>query len=212
MKVIAIAGGSGAGKSTVSYELIDSDPAHFEVLNLDDYQKVGNSGSLPIVEGMKNWDHPDAVDWNILRRDIAALRAGNAVLLNVWAHRSNTDFAHTRQRIPRVVEPKAIMIVEGYLALYDAMNGIYDQSFYLDLDEGTRLERRKQARSGNDSLSGNPHYNDLILQPMHHLYVEPTKSRADVVINVRDRTAADIARLIRSYLVLEGGDSSVMER
>jgi len=36
MKIIGIAGGSGSGKSSVSYALVDSNPANFEVINLDD--------------------------------------------------------------------------------------------------------------------------------------------------------------------------------
>src|SRR5258708_26616575 len=159
MKVIAVAGGSGVGKTAVSYELVDGDPEQFEVINLDDYQKVGDSANLDVVEGMKNWDHPNAVDWDKLHQDLGALRAGNDVHLDVWAHRSNPNFAQHRRRIPRTIVPHPVMVVEGYLALYGAMRGAYDRTYYLDLDEQTRLERRRKARHGNDSLSGNPRYN-----------------------------------------------------
>ena len=200
MEVVAIAGGSGSGKSSVSYALVDTDPNTFEVLNLDDYQKVGYADDVPVVDGMRNWDHPDAIDWDMLRRDIGLLRAGHEVHLDTWAHRSNPDFATTRLRVPRVVVPKPIIIVEGYLALHGAIRDTYDYSFYLDLDEATRLERRRQARHGNDSLSGNPRYNDTILRPMHWQYVEPTKANADVVVGVADKTVRDIAQLILHQL------------
>lgn len=203
MEVIAIGGGTGSGKSTVAYELVDSGPERFEVLNLDDYQKVGSSASIPTVEGMENWDHPDVVDWDRLQDDIKALRDGDEIQLKVWAHRSNVNFAQTRQRIPRVVIPRPVVIVEGYLALYGAMAGIYDKAFYLDLDENTRLERRRQARHGNDCLSGNPRYNELILQPMHKQYVEPTKANADIVIDVAHRTPKQIAQLILKQLAVQ---------
>ena len=64
MNIIGIAGGSGSGKSTLSYRLVDTYPDKIELLNLDDYQKVGDSESdLPTLQGMINWDHPNIIRW-----------------------------------------------------------------------------------------------------------------------------------------------------
>ena len=70
MKIIGIAGGSGAGKSTVSYALEDENPNNIEVLNFDDYQKVGTDETRPMIDGKTNWDHPDIIRWDDLISDI----------------------------------------------------------------------------------------------------------------------------------------------
>src|SRR3546814_13096312 len=70
-------GGSGSGKSTVSYSIVDSNPEKFEVINLDDYQKVGETTGLPMVGDMINWDHPDIIRWDDLIRDVNKLKSGD---------------------------------------------------------------------------------------------------------------------------------------
>ncbi len=194
--MVAIGGGSGAGKSAVSYELIDNHPEQIEVIQLDDYQFVGNSSRVPVVNGMKNWDHPDAIDWAKLRQDIQSLREGNEIVLQTWAHRSNPGFHIHHQRKSRTITPHPIIIVEGYLALYGAIADIYDHTFFLDVDEQVRMERRRQARGGLDNLAGDPRYREQVLLPMHQQFVEPTRMNAETVIDVRDKTALQVAQLI----------------
>lgn len=200
MLIIGIAGGSGAGKSTVSYSLVDADPDRFEVLNLDDYQKVKDSTDLPMMHGMVNWDHPDAVNWPKLRQDIEALREGHTIHLDVWAHRSNPDYAQHKQLKSRTIYPKPVVIVEGYLALYKEAIDLYDKTFYLDLDADSRFQRRLKARGGQDLLITENEYPEKVLKPMHQLYVEPTKHKADVIIAVQGKSVPEITKLITNNL------------
>ena len=134
MQIISIGGGSGSGKSTVSYALVDSDPANFEVIHLDDYQRRKDEAGLPTLDDMINWDHPDIIRWDVLISDIKKLQAGNSITIKSWAHRSNPDYASHGQMITRTISPKPIMLIEGYLALYHPLlNKLSDKKFYLDL-------------------------------------------------------------------------------
>jgi uridine kinase len=81
-----------------------------------------------------------------------------------------------------------VVIVEGYLALHTEIAGAYDLSVYFDLDAETRYERRRQARGSDDTESVKDSYHTRILQPMHDRYVEPTKSTADVVVEIASRS------------------------
>lgn len=60
MKIIGIAGGSGSGKSTVTYHLVDAHPHLFQVLNFDDYQIQDDDGDLAdkteaLQQVIKSW-------------------------------------------------------------------------------------------------------------------------------------------------------------
>ena len=197
MKMIGIAGGSGAGKSTVAYRLVDTDPDGFEVINLDDYQKLKTEPDLPMVGSMINWDHPDIIRWDDLRRDIEILRSGKPVRIPVWAHRSNPGYAVHGEMKPRIINPRPILIVEGYLALYQKILAMYDRTFYLDLDDSSRAERRRKARGGKDTIIGESDYVEKVLMPMHALFVEPTKTQANIVIQVKGKSAKELAQLIQ---------------
>lgn len=192
VRLIGIAGGSGCGKSTVSYGLVDSDPARFEMVNFDDYQKVTGETDRPMLAGMVNWDHPDIIRWESLIADIRQLKAGRPITIETWAHRSNPDYRTSRALIPRTIIPRPMVILEGYLALYNSeLNSLYDKSFYFDLDDNTRQARRDKAVSGEGKK-----YYEQVLEPMHEQYVEPTRANADVVIDVSRLSAEQVEQKI----------------
>jgi uridine kinase len=193
MKIVGIAGGSGAGKSAVAYALQDADPDKIEVLNFDDYQYPSATPNLPTLHGMTNWDDPEIIDWQKLLKDLKQLKSGQSLTIETRKHRSNSNYAQTRQPIPRTIEPKPILIVEGYLALYNPeVRALYDTSFYLDIDQETRLLRRDKGK-----LIGLADYDQNILIPMHAKYVEPTKAKADHVINTNSLSIAEICEQIQ---------------
>lgn len=195
MRIIGIAGGSGAGKSTVSYALVDDDPEQFEVINLDDYQKHRDEPGLPMLAGMINWDHPDIIRWDDLIADVKKLQDGDNIIIESWAHRSNPDYAQHRRMISRTIAPRPVVIIEGYLALYHPrLNQLFDKKFYLDLDTQTRAIRRdKSVLVGDD-------YETKVLEPMFTEYVEPTKHNANLVIDVSDLTVNQVAETIKASL------------
>ncbi len=196
MRIIGIAGGSGSGKSTVSYALIDQEPEVFEILNLDDYQRLKSEPNLPMLAGMINWDHPDIIRWNDLIANVQKLREGDTITIDSWAHRSNPDYAHHGQMTARTITPKPVLIVEGYLALYNAtLNQFFDQKIYLDLDAQTRSQRRDKG-----TLTGDAEYQVKVLEPMFQQFVEPTRLNADIIIDVSAKTIAQVAQTIRTAL------------
>lgn len=191
-RIVCITGGSGAGKSTICYELVDTYPDKYEVINLDDYQKRKTEQNLPMIYGKINWDHPDIIDWKMLINDILTLKNGKSLTREVWSHRSNPDYAAHGQMVVRTIEPRPIILLEGYLALYNKdLNSIFDRKYYLDLDDETRRTRRAK----NDVI-GDPEYEEKVLWPMHKKYVEPTRSNADKIIDVTGKSILDISSLI----------------
>lgn len=186
MKVIAIAGGSGAGKSTLTYSIIDKYPEIFEALHLDDYQKWRTESNLPMVDGMINFDHPDIIHWSKIIEDINLLAKGKEVKILTWGHRPDFDNSNLTERISRTMYPKRILIIDGYLSLWDTnLRNLFDRKYFLDLVEDKRLRRRTKFI--------NPKYKDKILIPMHNQYIEPTRKYSDMIFNTEDLNPDEIS-------------------
>jgi uridine kinase len=113
--VIGICGGTGSGKTSVANRLLKSVKAGDVVyLQQDSYYR--NLNDLPLdFRRAVNFDHPDAVDNDLLVEHLKALKNGQQVELPVY------DFKH-HMRLPETlrVEPTPIIIIEGILIFADA--------------------------------------------------------------------------------------------
>ncbi|MGI8419917.1 MAG: uridine kinase family protein [Candidatus Levyibacteriota bacterium] len=185
MEIIIIAGGSGSGKSALAYTLEDHYPNVFEVMNLDDYHKLKTSIGLPMLENKINWDHPGVIQWDKLIKDIALLQNGKPVTINSWSHRSNRDYFKHGKMIPRTMVPKKALIIEGNMVLWNKqIKDLSSRSYFLNLDDETRMRRRNKFID--------PDYDSKVLQPMHKMYVVPTMSYADIILNVTKMNQAEV--------------------
>lgn len=182
-KALCIAGGSGAGKSTLAEGLVASLHDRVSVLALDEYQRPKDQ--VPLTSsGRRNYDHPDAVDFFRFANDLRDLRAGRDVTL-VRRHKSRTMDEGVRQGETIVVPSRTLIVVEGYLALWhpDAL-AQYDLKVFLDAPSALRVGRRLWAKD--------PQYVNEVLVPMHDQFIEPTKRRADLVIDIEPLTRAEV--------------------
>src|SRR3989338_10163125 len=76
---IAIAGGSGAGKTSLTHAFAATHPDQICVLHLDDYRK--EKELLPRVGAFINWDHPDTIYWDQLVGDLSELKMGRSITI-----------------------------------------------------------------------------------------------------------------------------------
>lgn len=180
---IGIAGGTGAGKSTLCTALMDKYPDKIGLIQLDDYFKP--SAQVPKFEEHTNWDHPDALFLDKLSNDLTELSQGKSVIINTKNERLNPDYKKTNKRIPVEFQPKPIMLVEGYLVLFDErIRKFLTTSIWLDVDHDTRWSRRVHFKY--------PEYEEKVLLPMHKKYAEPTKQYAAQVIDVSNLSKEEV--------------------
>lgn len=188
--IIGIAGGSGAGKSTVCTALLDKYPGKIGLIQLDDYFKP----SAPKLYGMDNWDHPDSLYLEKLASDIKEIKQGHPVTINTKNEKLNFSYKETEKRVPAVFYPKPIMLVEGYLVLHDVeIRKLLDVSIWLEVAHDIRWERRVHFKFTE--------YEERVLKPMHGKYVEPTKKYAENIIDVSLMSKEDVFKQVERIVL-----------
>lgn len=177
--MIAISGGSGSGKTTIAQKIHESFPNDSVLICQDFYYK--DISHLSLEERAKaNFDHPDAIEFDLMLEQLSALKNGEAVSAPRY------DFATHARKCEKVsVEPKKIIICEGMLLLaVPEIRELFDLKLYIDTDEDIRLIRRilrDQTERGRTVPSILTQYMTTV-RPMHHEYVEPSKRYADLII------------------------------
>ena len=178
--IIGICGGTGSGKTTVANRILES-VAKDEVIFLQQDSYYRDLDDLPLdYRRMRNFDHPDAIDNDLLVSHVRALNRGEAVELPVY------DFkTHTRQPETLHTEPRPIIIVEGILIFAEPrLLKEMDIKVYVDTPDDIRFIRRLRrdiAERGRTVESVIEQYVATV-RPMHMQFVEPSKRHADVII------------------------------
>jgi uridine kinase len=190
--VIGIAGGTGSGKTTIAQRIAGAvAEADVALIEHDSYYRDLSHLSEEERQTV-NFDHPDALDTELLVTHLGLLRAGNAVDVPRY------DFAsHTRCAQAAPLVPKPLVLVEGILVLADArLRAAFDLKIYVDTDADIRILRRLQRdieERGRSFESVREQYNATV-RPMHLMFVEPSKRWADVILpeGGENRAAVDL--------------------
>ena len=178
--VIGLAGGTGSGKTTVANIILQRVGAgRIAYVPHDAYYR--SFSDLPHAErDLINWDHPDALETELMTEHVKALKAGRPVELPVYDF---TSYSRTTATVH--VEPQPIILVEGILIFADAaLRELFDVKLFVDTDADIRFIRRLQrdvAERGRTVESVIRQYLTTV-RPMHLEFVDPSKRYADVII------------------------------
>jgi len=208
--ILGIAGGSGAGKTTVVNEILSRmDAGDISIIQHDSYY-LDRSHMTPEQRSNVNFDHPDSLDTRLFIRHLTALREGQAVEVPIY------DFTtHTRTSRTVLVKPRSVIIVEGILILADDdLRQLLDMKVFVDTDADLRLVRRMTrdvAERGRSLHSVVQQYLNTV-RPMHLEFVEPSRRYADTIISgsgpVEDAVDLLVSKLDSALLHSQEPDAS----
>ena len=179
VKIIAIAGGSGSGKTTTALRLQTMlGEENCKILSQDNYYhdqsaKFKGDGSI-------NYDHPDAIDFALMGEHFKELLKNHAIQVPIYSF-----VTHKREVDTFKFKPKKIIIVDGILLLaQEDLKPFFYASIFLDLPEEVRFARR--LRRDVEERGREPEGVKLqffsIVKPMHDTYVQPSKRFATYVV------------------------------
>ena len=199
VQVIAIAGGSGSGKTTFARRLVTAlGPDRVAILSQDSYYR-DQSARFDGDGGAVNFDHPEALDFALLGIHLEALRRGETVQVPIY------DFpTHTRKPETHSLQPRPVVLVDGTLVLTQAhLLGFFDHSVFIDVPEPVRFERRlrRDVHERGREPEGVKRQFERQVAPMHDQFVQPSSANARHVILHGD----DIDHWVRELVKGLGG-------
>lgn len=196
--IIGIAGASASGKSLIASTLYRElheqvGDEHIGVIPEDCYYK--DQGHLSMEERIKtNYDHPNAMDHNLLFQHLQMLKKGQSVDLPVYSYSEHT---RTDKTVP--MKPKKVIILEGILLLTDVrlrqeMNFSIFVDTPLDICLMRRIKRDVNER-GRSMDSVMAQYQKTV-RPMFLQFIDPSKQYADIIVprGGKNRIAIDILK------------------
>lgn len=180
LMIIGIAGGSGAGKTTVARSIAERLGKENVTYISQDWYYLDRSNLSPAEQKELNMDHPNAFDSQLLISHLQQLRQGQPV--NIPSY----DF-RTYARIPETapLAPQSVAILEGILVLaIPELRSILDLKIFVDADPDIRLIRRleRDIKERGYSFDNTVKRWLSTVRPMHEAFVEPSKRHADIIV------------------------------
>ena len=178
--IIAIAGGSASGKTTVVKEIVERlKSVDITVICHDDYYK--DQSHLTMEERIKtNYDHPSSLDNELFVKHLHLLMEGKSIEKPIY------DFVtHNRKKETVTIKPTKVIFIEGILVLEERqIRECADVKIFVKSDEDIRFIRRLKRDIEERGRSMDAVINQYLstVKPMFNKFVNPSSRYADIII------------------------------
>ena len=198
--VMGIAGGTGAGKSTLVQAIKKHFGRQIVCLSHDSYYR--DLSHLSLAKRQKvNFDHPDSLETTLLIKQLKDLLEGKTIAVPVY------DFKVSNRTTKTIkVEPAPVILVEGILIFANRkLASMFDIKVFVDAEADIRLGRRikRDIEERGRTLEFSLNQYLTMSKPMHDRFVEPYKKTADIIVpqGGKNRVAINIIlKTIQSHL------------
>ncbi|MCL1123449.1 uridine kinase [Shewanella surugensis] len=203
--IIGIAGASASGKSLIAktiFEELCSDLGtdQIDVISEDAYYRDQSHLSME-QRVLTNYDHPKALDHELLCLHLQQLKDGKSADIPVYSYKE-----HTRTNKTISLTPKKVIILEGILLLTNPeLRQLMDASVFMDTPLDICFMRRLSrdvAERGRTMQSVMSQYTETV-RPMFLQFIEPSKQYADIIVprGGKNRIATDILKARIQHLL-----------
>jgi uridine kinase len=203
MRIIGIAGPSGAGKTTLSHYLASSFKDEFCHVRQDDYLK--DPSEFPMKGKFRNWETPSNYMFDVLARHLLNLRQGRSL-----AHR--TFDQDGSMRLDYEIEPKDCVLLEGSLILTDErIRGMVDLKIYLDIPPDLMVSRRAERARTMGWDFDLTEYDREVTIPEFQRHGRIQKFYADYIIDAtrtKRQVAGQVKKLVKSEIKINENKSA----
>ena len=178
--LIGVSGGSASGKSSISKYIHNYfGQKKCGIIEVDSYYNDLRHIDFEERE-KKNFDHPNAFDFNFLYEQLIALKNNSSIEIPIYDYKT-----HTRKNDFKKISNQKIIVIEGILTFHDKrVRDILDMKIFVDTSEKVRMERRikRDMRSRKRTYESIIHQFKSTVTPMHNKFIQPTKKYADFII------------------------------
>ena len=204
--LIGIAGGSGSGKTLVARTIVrDLGSSRVTIVDQDSYYR--DLDDIPIADrDLRNFDHPDAFDNDLLKQHVRRLLAGESIEQPIYDYTR-----HARLKETKTVGEHVVIVLEGILIFVDEeLRDMMDIKVFIDADPDVRLIRRieRDIKERGRAIESILRQYQATVRPMHLQFVEPSKRYADLIVpeGGHNRVAIDLMKVKIKDLLRERGE------
>ena len=180
-KIVGISGGSGSGKTMFAEKLKkEFGEKRITIINQDSYYK--DLSHMSFNERCKqNFDHPNAIDFDLFLLHIKNLIAGKKIDMPIY------DLSrHLRSNDMITIKPSLVIVLDGTLLFTQSqLNDIMDIKIFLDVPDDLRLSyriKRDTKERGRTVESIMKQYANTV-RPMYDQFIYPSKNSADIILD-----------------------------
>ncbi|MDB1124430.1 uridine kinase [Vibrio algarum] len=196
--IVGIAGASASGKSLIASTIYNELKAkvgdhQIGVITEDCYYK--DQSDLSMEDRVKtNYDHPNALDHDLLCDHLEQLMKGDTVDIPEYSYTE-----HTRVKETTEFTPKKVIILEGILLLTDPrLRGLMHASIFMDTPLDICLLRRvtRDVQERGRTMESVLKQYQKTVRPMFMQFIEPSKQYADIIVprGGKNRIAIDVLK------------------
>jgi len=198
--LIGVAGGTASGKTTVcdnimkqlGQESVSEHLRHVTTVSQDSfYRDLTPEEHERAQRGEYNFDHPDSLDLELMKRTLLEIKAGRKVELPAYDYITHKRWGRSgpppsgRTNKCTIIHCADVVMFEGILVFYfPEIRDLFNMRLFVDTDPDTRLSRRvlKDTEERGRSLDQILHQYMTLVKPAFEEFCLPTKKYADVII------------------------------